>query len=155
MISLHEIYMKNLFLIFGLTFSVYSFSESIITEDSAKDVADKFMSYMVNNEFQKGVDSIKPYTMLSNSGLDELVSGLDIKLPSVEKSIGISTGLEFLRSEKIGNSFVRYIYLQKFEKDIYAWEIRFYKNTAHWKISAVNFTNNYDFLFEKQTKIKH
>ncbi len=55
---------------------------------------------------------------------------------------------ELVQTKKIGKSFVRYIYLHKFEKHAIYWQIDFYKPRKEWKINQITYLDTLNILYE-------
>jgi hypothetical protein len=61
---------------------------------------------------------------------------------------GKVVGVEFLGKEQIGNSFVRFSYLEKFERHGVLWALDFYSCDAKWKVNNIIITDEVYRLFK-------
>ena len=68
---------------------------------------------------------------------------------SREARFGKPLGYELVATERIGNSFVRYVYLQKFENHALRWVFGYYKPKDSWLTNAFKFDDQLDQLYEE------
>ena len=112
-------------------------------------LSDQLMERFVKKEFQEGLDLAKPFYPSPAVELDSFANDINREWPSIDQRYGKILGSEYIRYEKIGNSFIRHIYLQKFEKHAMAWEIKFYRSGKNWTFNGADYTSNIDFLFSE------
>jgi hypothetical protein len=65
--------------------------------------------------------------------------------PRYGKSLG---AVEFIARETVGQSFVRYVFLEKLEKHAYVWRLTFYRGVKEWLLSDVNCDDKPLYLFK-------
>jgi len=70
------------------------------------------------------------------------------QMGSIKSGFGEVTGTDFVRLETIGSSYLRFIYLQKFEKSALRWIITFYNPAGKWLVHGVAWDSSVDSLFE-------
>ena len=124
-------------------------AETLVSDKETKELSDKIMAHITKAEFQEGFNLAKPYYPIQPVELDSFVNEINREWPSLSQRYGKVLGNEFIRSERIGGSFIRYIYLQKFEKHAMAWEIKFYRSGKDWTFNGGDYTSNIDFLFSE------
>lgn len=122
-------------------------ADGLSSIENARAVADEAMSKFGREEFEPGYDSLKPYWPLPVVEIDNLISQTKTQWPLVQQRFGKSLGTEFVKVEKGGNSFVRFTYLQKFEKHAIRWLFVFYKPREEWVINGVTFDDQVGKLF--------
>jgi len=115
---------------------------------STRVFADKFTNILLKEQFKSAFDSAKPYWPIPKVEIDGIVNKINQQWPVVQQRFGNSVGMEFIRNEKIGGSFLRYYYLHKFQNHAIYWRIDFYKPQETWKINTVTFLDNLDVLYE-------
>jgi len=135
--------------IFLVLFAVSSFGGSLVDEKSTRDLSDKMIQHFFKKEFQKGIDLAKPYWPLADVELDSLVNTINGQWPVVDQRFGEATGTDFIKTEKIGSSFIRYYYLHKFNNHAIYWQITFYKPLNEWKVNNLTYVDTLDVLYEK------
>ena len=92
----------------------------------------------------------KAYWPLPPVEIDGLANQINTQWSIVNQRFGEPTGIEFIREERLGKSFVKYYYLHKFENHAIYWKFVFYKPVDKWKINSIVFEDNLDFLFVQQ-----
>ncbi|RMI14195.1 MAG: hypothetical protein D6681_05385 [Calditrichaeota bacterium] len=113
-----------------------------------KAISDEIMQYFVKEEFVQGFDIAKKYWPLPPVEIEGLINQINTQWAIVRQRFGKSIGMEFIREERIGKSFVRYYYLHKFEKHALCWSFTYYKPGDEWVMNSVNFQDKFEFLFE-------
>ncbi|OFE13434.1 hypothetical protein PHACT_10030 [Pseudohongiella acticola] len=140
--------MKKLFLVICLIFPVSTLADGFETKERLRDFSDNLISMFVALEFQKGLDSIKPYWPIPPAEIDSMAAQVKAQWPTLESRFGASVGTEFVKEVGVGQSLTRYYYLQKFENHAIYWQIDAYRPNDLWQINSVSFNNSLESLFE-------
>jgi len=111
-------------------------------------LSDQFMEFVKLEKYPEAFESLKPHWPLEEANFKALVDSTVTQMKVQKKTFGAVTGTEFIRAEKIGNSFLRLTYLQKFEKSAFRWRITFYNSSDKWLVNAVSWDHSLDPLFE-------
>ena len=114
---------------------------------NARAVADATMEKFGLEEFERGYESLKPYWPLPIVEIDNLSNQTRTQWPLVQQRFGKSLGTEFIKEEKVGEAFVRFTYIQKFERHAVRWLFVFYKPKSEWLINGVTFDDQIGRLF--------
>ena len=112
-----------------------------------KSLSNKIMQHFIKAEFVEGLDIAKSYWPLPPVEIDGLANQINTQWSIVQQRFGKPTGMEFIKEERLGNSFVRFYYLHKFENHAIYWRFTYYKPEKAWKINGINFKDDLDFLF--------
>ena len=112
-----------------------------------KSLSNKIMQHFVKEEFTKGLNIAKTYWPLPPVEIDGLANQINTQWSVVRNRFGNPTGMEFIKEERIGKSFVRFYYLHKFENHAIYWRFTFYKPKKEWKINGITFKDDLDSLF--------
>ena len=131
-----------------MLFSSLAYSDGFKSESELRQFSDSLVDQMVAEKFQKGFDSAKPYWPIPTVEIDGIVNQIKQQWPLVQQRFGATVGKEFIKEERIGQSFVRYYYLHKFSKHAIYWRISFYRTDKEWKINTLTFLDNLDALYE-------
>ncbi|MFZ5797704.1 MAG: hypothetical protein ACYCYR_16110 [Desulfobulbaceae bacterium] len=118
------------------------------TKDECRAFADKLMDHFVAADFQEGLNSAKPYWPIPEVEIDGMRNQISQQWPVVDQRFGKAVGKEFIDETRIGQSFLRYRYLHKFEKHALYWQFDFYKPHGEWVINKITFYDDLDSLFE-------
>ncbi len=140
--------MKMIFAAILFFLSASALSADLDSPKEAKATSDKIIGHFVKGEFQKGLDIAKDYWPLPKIEIDGLANQISTQWPMVEQRFGKPTGYEFVKSENLGDSFVRYYYLHKFQNHAIYWQFTFYKPSDKWVFNGVTFLDTLDLLFE-------
>ena len=140
--------MKYLLSICIFVFSSHAFASGFKTESQIRSFSDNFINQIVSQKFKSAFDNAKQYWPIPAVEIDGIVNKIDQQWPIVQQRFGKAVGMEFIRQERIGNSFLRYFYLHKFENHAIYWRIDFYKPDDIWKINTVTFLDSLDALYE-------
>jgi hypothetical protein len=139
----------NKYIFILLTFvSFNSFASSFNSENEIRSYSDKLMQQVLKEDFDNAFNTMKPYWPIPAVEIDGIVNQIKLQWPIVNQRFGKPTGIEFIREERIGKSFLRYYYLHKFENHAIYWRLDFYKPVNTWKINGVNFLDTLDAIYK-------
>jgi len=141
--------MKNILLITLLfTISISVNAKGFKTESETKVFADKLVSKFIKNDFKNPLNSAKPYWPMPAVEIDGMLNQITQQWPLVKQRFGKAVGKELVQTKRIGKSFIRYVYLHKFENHSIYWQIDFYKPRNEWKINSLVFLDTLSKLYE-------
>lgn len=140
--------MKYLLVLVIAVVSLQNHAHAFDSPDEAKAFADRTMDLFLQEKFSEGLDAAKAYWPLPSVEIDGLANQINQQWPIVRQRFGPPVGKEFIRSEKIGSSFVRYFYLHKFRNHAVYWRFDFYKPADKWKINTIIFFDSLEPLYE-------
>jgi len=141
--------MKNTFIIILLfTVSISANAKGFKTESETKSFANQLVSKFIQNDFKNALNSAKPYWPIPAVEIDGMLNKINQQWPLVKRRFGKTTGKELVQTKRIGKSFIRYIYLHKFENHSIFWRIDFYKPKNEWKINTLVFLDTLSTLYE-------
>ncbi|MDY6883605.1 MAG: hypothetical protein SWL02_07500 [Pseudomonadota bacterium] len=140
--------MKKLLLLVTLAFSSLIHAEGFKTEEETKAFADKLMDHFVVRKIEKGLDMAKPYWPLLEFEHDGMLNLLELQWEGFDQRFGQAVGVEFLKEERIGKTFLRYYYLHKLENHAIYWQLDFYKPKDEWIINQIYYVDTLDILYE-------
>ena len=141
--------MRTLTIIFALFLGAQTvYADTLKDVSETKSLSSEIMQYFLKEEFVKGLDKAKAYWPLPPVEIDGLANQINTQWTLVKQRFGESTGIEFIREERLGDSFTRYFYLHKFENHAIYWSFTYYKPKSGWLINSVNFQDNLEFLFQ-------
>lgn len=130
--------MKTLFVYtILLQFSSNIFCAPLRSEEEAKKIANNMMNLVAEEQYNEAFSSVKGYWPIPEEEVTNLAILTKNQLLSTKGRFGDVIETEFIRSDKIGKSYIRYIYIQKFEKHATRWQIVFYKPKESWLVNSV------------------
>ena len=142
---------RSMRLILTLALALAAFSAkgaTFETAQKAKAFSDEIMNLFIQEKFGEGLGRAKEYWPLPAVEIDSLANTIDQQWTIVRKRFGKATGMEYIKTERIGESFIRHIYLHKFANHAIYWHIDYYKPTEKWSINAITFLDRLDELYE-------
>ena len=140
--------MKYLLISLLLAVSTNANADGFKTESEVMLFADQLVTKFVKNDFKNALDSAKPYWPIPAVEIDAMLNQINQQWPLVKQRFGKATGKELVQTKRIGKSFIRHIYLHKFENHSIYWQIDFYKPRDQWKINTLVFLDTLDTLYE-------
>lgn len=118
------------------------------TIKQTKELSDSIVGHFLKGQFQQGLEIAKPHWPLPQVEIDGLANQIETQWPVVNQRFGKPAGMEFVKEERLGKSFVRYFYLHKFQNHSIYWRLTFYKPVKAWKVNGILFLDKLDPLFE-------
>jgi hypothetical protein len=124
-----------------------SFGENLKDLMQARKLSDQAVSLFIEEKFVEGYGVLKPFWPLPAVEIDSLANQTNMQWPMVRQRFGKSVGVEFVREQKVGESLIEYVYLQKFQHHALRWVFVFYKPKDQWIINSVSFDDNIKSMF--------
>ena len=112
-----------------------------------KSLSHKIMQHFIKSEFVEGLNIAKAHWPLPPVEIDGLANKINTQWSMVQQRFGKPTGIEFIKEERLGKSFVRFYYLHKFENHAIYWKFTYYKAKDNWKVNGITFRDDLEFLF--------
>lgn len=131
-----------------VSISTSTLANGFKTQNEAKKFSDRLVEFFVKENFQAGFDTAKPYWPIPAVEVDGSVNQINQQWPLIQNRFGKSLSIEFLKSERLGESFTKHYYLHKFENHAIYWSISFYKPKDLWVINHLIFLDTLDHLYE-------
>ena len=147
--------LQPLLLTLVLLLGVQVSTAELKNEKECRALADKAMSFAGKGEPEKVFETVKEDWPVAEEELVKLAELTITKLSELEKRFGSVIGEEFVGSEKVGESFLRYTYLQKFEKHAIRWEIVFYRAEDLWLVNNIKWDQSIEGLFRDSLEGKN
>ena len=128
--------------------SFSALAQGFESEQQARAFADNLMVQFIAKKFKEGLDSAKPYWPMPEVEIDGLTNQILQQWPIVDQRFGKAIDKEFISEKRIGQSFLRFYYLHKFQNHSIYWQIDFYKPREQWKINSIIFLDSLETLYE-------
>ena len=133
----------------GLTASFNAAADTLKSEAEVRQLTDKVMAAAGKGNTDDAYAAMTPYALADVNVLDRSRVSTRNSRMQLEQFIGTSVGYEFIRSEKVGESLLKLVYIEKAEKQAIPWQFIFYKNGAGWALSAFSNSDNINTLFSR------
>lgn len=121
--------------------------ETLRSESETRALSDRLMDLAMKEPPDTVFAQLKPYWPLDPSEIDGMASVTKLKWQLVETRYGKPLAYELVSVERIGESFVRYIYLQKFENHALRWSFGFYRPLDGWVTNSFRFDDQIELLY--------
>jgi len=135
-------------IILSLAFTINANASGFKTEQETKSFSNQLVSLFILYDFKKALNKAKPYWPIPEVEIDGMLNKINQQWPLVKQRFGVTTGKELVQTKKIGKTFIRYIYLHKFENHAIYWQIDYYKPKNEWKINQITFLDTLNTLYE-------
>lgn len=140
--------MKHLLLaLLLLAFPAVAGAETLRSEADTLALSRKMMDVAMTQPPGAAFAILKPYWPMDPAEIDGLTSNASLQWQVIEARFGKPLGYELVKTERIGQSFVRYVYLQKFEKHALRWRVSFYRPRDAWMTNNFAFDDQLESLY--------
>jgi hypothetical protein len=132
-------------IILALPSSIYA--QELKSIEQTKELATKATNLFGERKLREGFTVLKKYWPLPESEIENLINQTEMQWTMVDQRFGKPISVEFVREEKIASSFIKYLFIQKFENHAIRWEIIFYKPKRQWKVNNIKWDDDIKQLF--------
>jgi hypothetical protein len=125
-------------------------ADEFTSTEHAQEIIENAVTLFVNQQFEDAVTLLKPYTVMNSIVLDNLALTAKQQWPSIVNNYGRIVDIEFIRTETVGNSLVKIIYLAKLEQYALCFETILYQASNGWVVVNFSFNDQIEDLFLKK-----
>ena len=125
-------------------------SQTLATFAEVRKLSDGIMASVGAGNYEGAWKQMKPYAVVPAAEFDAFSAQFNSQLPNILQRYGSSSGSEFVREERAGESLVRLVYLAKHERSAMRWFFVFYRGPKGWALSDFKFDGNLIGLFPGQ-----
>lgn len=140
--------MKPLLFILTMFFSVSAYSLGLSTESEAKKLCDKSSYQFGQGQIKESFNTLKQHWPLPEEEITNLIYKTESQLQMVGSRFGTVLGSDFINTKKVGNSFVKYTYVIKYQNHALRYMCIFYKPQNLWVLNSVLWDDETKQLFE-------
>lgn len=123
-------------------------SEILKNDIDTKNLAEKSAIEFGKGNYKKSVDVLRDNWPIPVAEIDNLVYQTESQMKLVMNRFGKKVGYDFVKTEKIGNSFIKHIYIAKFENHAIRLNYIFYKPENSWELNSFNWDDKVHLLFD-------
>ena len=139
---------KALLIILTLFHSPIVLGDMLSSKDKAKELVRTIMSKVETGNTSEALDLMKPYLIIPLSEFDVMKNQLSLQAPMIEQRFGATLGVELADVQEVGESLMRVMYIQKFEKHLMRWRFYFYKPKEGWVLNTFKTDDSIQLMFE-------
>jgi len=123
--------------------------DAAVDDGPARLVADQAMAKLKADDLTGMFAILTKRSIWPQSEITGVEESLKKQRVSLASRYGKSLGaVEFISRDTVGQSFVRYVFLEKLERHAYVWRLTFYRGPKEWLVSDVNCDDKPQFLFK-------
>ena len=119
-----------------LTMLGLAYGATLRTPEEAKELAEKVLSRAVAGDMDGIATIVKPYWPFPEDELETLVAQTAQQRNLLANRLGKSLGFTFVRRETAADTFLRLVYIERFENTGRRWLFTFYKVKNVWKFNG-------------------
>ncbi|QHI69128.1 hypothetical protein [Tichowtungia aerotolerans] len=101
-----------------------------------RDICDKIMGFVGDNDIESAFEEMKKYTILPESEMDGACEGTQKQLALLQNRYGKCIGYELVDEQLVSNSLVKFIYLAKCKNVPLVWRFIFYQSDGNWSLTS-------------------
>lgn len=131
---------------FGFILTIVSFncaSEGLLSFEKTKVACEASLTKFRTKDFQKAIDILSVY----KPEFSEEKLMLDFKTRNDLKNLGVIWGTDYVKTERIGSSYIRHIYLINYDSFSMRYNCSFYKPDKLWYFNRVNWDSDIESLY--------
>lgn len=140
--------MRNILLTTILICLSFASSAKELTEKDSKSLCNNAMSLFNKNKIKEAYELFLPYWPLPESEITALINQTKSQWGTVQSRFGENAGFEFIETQRVGKSFIRHLYIQKFMNHSIRWQFTFYKPKNKWRVNGLVFDDQVGELFK-------
>jgi len=95
-------------------------------------IADQTAEHIADGDVADAFAVLKPHSIIPPATFDKSLEKILSNRQATASLRGELKGVEFIRSESLGKSLVRFLYLEKSAQRAMVWEVEFYKPEDKW-----------------------
>jgi hypothetical protein len=113
-----------------------AYGATLRNPEEAKELAEKVLSRAVIGDMDGIATVVKPYWPFPEDELEPLVAQTAQQRNLLAKRLGKSLGFTLVRREVAADTFLRLVYVERFENTGLRWMFTFYKVKDIWKFNG-------------------
>ncbi|MFH1753306.1 MAG: hypothetical protein ABH875_03895 [Candidatus Omnitrophota bacterium] len=117
------------------------------SQERARKLCEECMIKIYAGNIQGAFDLIQPIFPVPESEFLSLRMQTMQQLGMVGQRFGKAVGYEFIKSQEVKDTFLKYIYIEKFENHAIRWVFTFYKPKDHWLLNNFGWDDTIEALF--------
>ncbi len=119
-----------------------------LSEQETKSLTDQAMWMFHSEKIPKAYNILLPYWPVPESEVQSVISQTQDQWPTITDRFGKSIGFEYIKTQRVGKSLMKHLYIQKFTYHAIRWQFVFYKPKDKWLVNLVRFDDKVEELLE-------
>jgi hypothetical protein len=134
-------------IIFATLLSIPVLAGEFKSEAELKPFAESVMKQVAENNLKGAFKLMQPYVVISESELQSASLSSQTQREQYGTRYGKAVGYEFISEQKLGESLIGLVYIEKTEKHALPWSFCFYKTPKGWVLNTFNWNDKVTGLF--------
>ncbi|GAB3254151.1 hypothetical protein [Chitinimonas naiadis] len=101
-----------------------------------RELTNQVMAKVGGGDTQAGFRLAKPYLVISPTDFEATLDQIRKQQTLIDQRFGKTIGAEFISEEKLGESLIRIVQLQRLERHALRWSFYFYRNNEGWMLDT-------------------
>ena len=119
-----------------LTMLALAYGATLKNAEEAKELAEKVLARVVVGDMDGVATVVKPYWSFPEDELEALLTQTAQQRHLLANRLGKSIGFTFVRREVVADTFLRLVYVERFDNTGLRWLFTFYKVRDVWKFNG-------------------
>ena len=142
-------YLQYTLFLLSFSSSTLFAAEHLKNVRATKRLAENVVLMVKDNSIDQAFKDLKAHWPLSAEELDNLLAHTKEQRKAVQEHFGKPLSVEFIRTEELGQSLVRHVFIEKFEKHALKWQLSFYKPSEEWIVNSIYWDVKISDLYNK------
>ncbi len=134
-------------LVLGALGPVVHATEVLKGPAEARQLGDRIMARVGAGDVDTALSMMRPYLVIPEVELEALRNQIKIQMPVASQRFGDAIGQEFIKEERVGESLLRLVYLQRYQRHAMRWYFVFYRNDDGWVLNTFRFDDGIQNMF--------
>ncbi|MEM7054269.1 MAG: hypothetical protein AAF446_06935 [Pseudomonadota bacterium] len=140
--------MKKLFLIvYVVLFSLSLQASELKSREDVEAFYNLAIELIGQGKIVEALNTFRPHLIIPETEFDLSVEQFTMQQPVIDQRFGRTIGAELLHVKPLGDSLLRVVILQKFERHAMHWKLYFYKPSDHWILNTYLSDDSVEALF--------
>lgn len=109
--------------------------------------ADAGLNLIGKGRIAQGIRNLASAWPMPPAEIERLIEQAQSQAPVMASRFGAVLGHELIAEQRVGTSFVRRVYLQRFERHAIVWRIIYYRGADGWYVNNLNFSDETEDMF--------
>ena len=115
--------------------------------ESVRGHSEAGMSLIGKGRVAQGIRRLASAWPMPPAEIERLIEQAQNQAPVMASRFGAVLGHELIAEQRVGTSFLRRVYLQRFERHAIAWRIIYYRGADGWYVNNLNFSDETEDMF--------
>lgn len=134
-------------LFFTTFMSSFSQAETLKAEEDLRPFVDSVMKNVASGDLQSAFKTMQPFVIISENEFQSAALASKTQREQFGNRFGKTIGAEFIAQQKVGDSLIRIVFIEKTEKHALPWYFYFYKSQNGWVLNTFSWNDQMPALF--------